>query len=168
MPYTSADGDSPLKPLKWYKRLAAGRERLAAKAFLVEGDRAIGQIAVHSPDRIIELLSTRPLPAGYRHYPNHPITEDQLGYISSVKAPQGIIAIVHLPMETYSAKLPPDTGERILLLEDIQDPGNLGSLIRTAAAFCFNGVILTHSPSSLSQSCCWRWAMRLPAFPNRY
>ena len=100
MPYTPADGDSPLKPLKWYKKLAAGKGRLEAEAFLVEGDRAIGQIAGNSPGRIIELLSTRPLPAGYRPYPNRPITNAQLGYISSTKAPQGIIALVRLPMET--------------------------------------------------------------------
>jgi TrmH family RNA methyltransferase len=143
MTYTPADGDSLLKPLKWYKKLAAGKGRMEAEAFLVEGNRAIGQIAGHSPDRIIELLSTRPLPAGYRHYPGRSITDAQLGYISSAKAPQGIIAVVSLPMETYSAELPPNTGNRILLLEDIQDPGNLGSLIRTAAAFDFSGVILT-------------------------
>ncbi|MFC1846924.1 TrmH family RNA methyltransferase [Chloroflexota bacterium] len=143
MPYTPADGDSPLKPLKWYKKLAAGKGRLEAEAFLVEGDIAIGQIAGNSPDRITELLSTRPLPTCYRHYPNRPITDTQLGYISSAKAPQGVIAVVRLPMETYSTELPPNTGGRILLLEDVQDPGNLGSLIRTAASFGFDGIILT-------------------------
>ena len=32
----------------------------------------------------------------------------------------------------------------MLLLEDVQDPGNVGALIRTAAAFEFQGVILSH------------------------
>ncbi len=143
MSYKSGDTDNPVKPLKWYKKLAAGKWRLAAEAFLAEGERAISQIATNSPDRIIEILSTRSLPACFSGYPSRPVTEDQLRYISSSKTPQGIIAVVRMPMETCSAELPPHTGKRVLLLEDIQDPGNLGSLIRTAAAFDFSGVILT-------------------------
>jgi RNA methyltransferase, TrmH family len=57
--------------------------------------------------------------------------------------PQGIIAVVRLPELSYSDELPPQTGDKILFLEDIQDPGNVGTLIRTAAAFDFSGVILT-------------------------
>jgi TrmH family RNA methyltransferase len=53
--------------------------------------------------------------------------------------------VVKLPKDTYTSNLPPDPASRILLLEDIQDPGNAGTLIRTAAALGFNGVILTES-----------------------
>ena len=100
MSYKSGDTDNPVKPLKWYKKLAAGKWRLAAEAFLAEGERVISQIATSSPDRIIEILSTRPLPACFSSYPSRPVTEDQLRYISSSKTPQGIIAVVRMPMET--------------------------------------------------------------------
>ena len=63
--------------------------------------------------------------------------------ICSTRTPQGILAVVRLPLETYSDELPEEAGARILLLEDVQDPGNVGTLIRTAAAFGFSGVILT-------------------------
>ena len=39
--------------------------------------------------------------------------------------------------------MPQKTGAKILILEDIQDPGNAGTLIRTAAAFDFSGIIMT-------------------------
>ena len=55
------------------------------------------------------------------------------------------MAIVRLPADIYTAALPENPGRRILLLEDIQDPGNAGTLIRTAAALDFAGVILTES-----------------------
>lgn len=55
------------------------------------------------------------------------------------------MAVVRLPIDTYSDSLPENTGDKILLLEDIQDPGNAGTLIRTAAAFDFSGIILTES-----------------------
>jgi TrmH family RNA methyltransferase len=47
-------------------------------------------------------------------------------------------------MEVYADTLPSSCcGPKILLLEDVQDPGNVGTLMRTAAAFGFSGIILT-------------------------
>ena len=108
---------SPLKPLKWYKKLATRKGRLEAGAFLVEGDRAIQQIIAVKPDAIREIFA--------------------------VAEPQGIAAVVGLPLDAYSSHLPDSIGSKILLLEDIQDPGNAGALIRTAAAFDFSGIILS-------------------------
>src|SRR4030095_14291353 len=51
--------------------------------------------------------------------------------------------VVRLPRELYTDTLPRSPGSKILVLEDVQDPGNVGTLIRTAAAFDFSGVILT-------------------------
>jgi TrmH family RNA methyltransferase len=51
--------------------------------------------------------------------------------------------VVKLPPDAYSTRLPASAGRKVLLLEDIQDPGNAGTLIRTAAAFKFSGVVLT-------------------------
>ncbi len=67
----------------------------------------------------------------------------QFKVIVPSKTPQGILAVVSLPQECYSPDLPPSPGERILLLEGIQDPGNVGTLIRTASAFDFSGVIVS-------------------------
>ena len=64
------------------------------------------------------------------------------------------MAVVRLPAATYSGYLPENTGNKILLLEDIQDPGNVGTLIRTAAAFDFSGVVLTEKCADpLSPKC---------------
>jgi TrmH family RNA methyltransferase len=57
-------------------------------------------------------------------------------------------------MDTYSDQLPGNIGSKILLLEDVQDPGNVGTLIRTAVAFAFSGVILTEKCADpLSPKC---------------
>lgn len=136
---------APLKPLKWYKELAGKKGRLNAGAFSVEGDRAIRQIMSVHPDEITEIIAIEEPPPAYRDYPVRLVTESQFRYISSTKTPQGIMAVVRTPEDIYSARLPQDAGKRILLLEDIQDPGNTGTLIRTAAAFDFSGVILTEN-----------------------
>ncbi|MCJ7523371.1 MAG: RNA methyltransferase, partial [Dehalococcoidia bacterium] len=78
----------------------------------------------------------------------------QFSSISNAVTPQGIMAVVRIPDDIYSDSLPDNTGTRVLLLEDIQDPGNTGTLIRTAAAFGYSGVILTEKCADpLSPKC---------------
>lgn len=151
MPYDRTD---PLKPIKWYKDLATKKGRLEAGAFLVEGSRAIQQIIVSSPDSLLEILSTKRLPSIYARYAQRLVTESQLHSICSTKTPQEIVAVVRLPVDTYSGRLPDKPGAKILLLEDVQDPGNVGTLIRSAAAFGFSGAILTEKCADhLSPKC---------------
>jgi TrmH family RNA methyltransferase len=135
----------PLKPIRWYKKLSDKNGRLEAGAFLVEGDKAIRQIMSIRPDEIIEIISVEEPSTALRRYPSRRFTESQFDSISNVRTPQGIIAVVRIPVGIYSASLPEDTGNKVLLLEDIQDPGNTGTLIRTAAAFGFSGIIMTEN-----------------------
>jgi TrmH family RNA methyltransferase len=143
-----------LKPIKWYKSLAKKEGRLETGAFLVEGDRAIKQIIGSRPDDIIEIVATEELPPFYHKYPKRLVTDSQLRSICSTRTPQGIAAAVRTPPDIYSHRLPDETGAKVLLLEDVQDPGNVGTLIRTAAAFGFAGVILTEKCADpLSPKC---------------
>ncbi len=134
---------APLKPLKWYKKLATMKGRLEAEAFLVEGDRAIKQIIDNHPDEILEIITIEELPPLYHNYSIRFVSDSQFCSVCSTRTPQGTAAVVRLPSNTYSEHLPQDIGAKILLLEDIQDPGNVGTIIRTAVAFDFSGVILT-------------------------
>jgi TrmH family RNA methyltransferase len=133
----------PLQPLSWYKKLATKKGRLAAGVFLVEGQRAIEQIQHCQPDAIQELLVTTDPPQIDCPYPCRCLTPSQIRSISSTKTPQGLVAVVRLPMQTYEHRLPSSCGPKLLFLEDIQDPGNVGTLIRTAVAFQFTGILLT-------------------------
>ena len=72
---------------------------------------------------------------------------------SGQKTPQGVMALVAFPprqLDAYLAGLDPASdSDLLLLLEDIQDPGNVGTLIRTANAFACQGVILMPTSASL-------------------
>jgi TrmH family RNA methyltransferase len=132
-----------LKPLKWYRKLIDRKGRQEAGAFIVEGEKAIRQIITGHPEAIQEILSVdNPQPV-FKEYQFRHVTESQFHYISTTQTPQGTLAVVNLPEDVYTDRLPADTGENVLLLEDIQDPGNTGTLIRTAAALDFSGLILT-------------------------
>lgn len=67
--------------------------------------------------------------------------------ISTEKAPQGIIAVLPLPTEEIVRCV---SGGRYLLLDTIQDPGNLGTILRSAAAFGIDGVITCSSADPTS------------------
>ena len=145
---------APEKPLKWYRNLATGKGRREAGAFLVEGDKSISQIISSHPGEIMEILTTSESPGGYGQFPTRKITEHQCRYICNTQSPQGIAAVVRLPEKIYSDRLPDEPGTHILLLEDIQDPGNAGTLIRTAAAFEFSGIIMSgNCADPLSPKC---------------
>lgn len=134
-----------MRPIKWYKELTSPSGRRQNGFFLVEGYRAIKQIAELNKNAIEEILleEGKEEISFLKNFPIRKITKRQLNIISSVNNPQGIIALVKLPLESYSNSLPQNRGDKIVLLEDVQDPGNVGTLIRTAAAFGFDGVILS-------------------------
>ncbi len=65
--------------------------------------------------------------------------------VSSEKSPQGIIAVIRY-MERLHISADFENwhkGRRIIMLEEIRDPGNLGTVIRTAEAMGYGGVILS-------------------------
>ena len=70
------------------------------------------------------------------------VSDEVFCHMSDTKTPQGVMALVK--MREYSVK---DmlTGERplIMVLENIQDPGNLGTIIRTAEGAGVDGIIMT-------------------------
>lgn len=68
------------------------------------------------------------------------VDDAQLSSLSGTDAPQGILLVCEQPRVTL-ADIAPDPTNRVLVLDGIQDPGNLGTLIRTAAAFELGAVI---------------------------
>lgn len=131
-----------LKPVKWYKSLSSIKGRAQAGFFLVEGEKAIRQVIDADPEAVAEILASENLEVSGR-YPVRLLTRRQLDQISAATTPQGIIAVVKLPSGVYGSRLPARPGPKILLLEDVQDPGNAGTLIRTAAAFGFTGILMS-------------------------
>lgn len=61
--------------------------------------------------------------------------------ISDTKTPQGIICVVKM-MEYRLSDLIPESGAHLLILEGIQDPGNLGTMIRSGEGAGVTGIIM--------------------------
>lgn len=64
------------------------------------------------------------------------VTKEIISKLSSTQTPQGIIGVAHKKIEKI------DNGN-ILILDNVQDPNNVGTLIRSALAFGINNIILS-------------------------
>lgn len=73
------------------------------------------------------------------------VSPEVLKELTSSPNPQGIIAEVKLCQQA----LPTSYAGKYLILEDIQDPGNLGTIIRTADAAKFDGVFLSEKTADI-------------------
>ena len=132
-------------PIKYYQALLTAKGRKEYSAFIIEGIRQVEQFSQSKNVKLLEILAAvEPLPFETKT-PIRYINHKQLEKITDSKTPNGVIAIAEIPCRGDRLRSPaenPPTGN-ILLLEDIQDPGNVGTLIRSAAAFGFSAVILT-------------------------
>ncbi|EOH81074.1 MULTISPECIES: TrmH family RNA methyltransferase [Enterococcus] len=72
------------------------------------------------------------------------VSDEVLKTLASQPTPQGIIAVAEMPKEDTA-----DFTGAWLLLDNVQDPGNVGTMIRTADAAGFSGVILGQGSADL-------------------
>ncbi len=120
--------------VKRWTKLSRKKYIYEFKEVLVEGEHLVEE-ALKS-GRVKTLILTEKFKDikfnGKTYYINGIISEK----ISSTKNPQGIFAVSELLYSEIT------TYDRLLLLDGVSDPGNLGTLIRTACAFGFNGIFL--------------------------
>src|SRR5665647_240897 len=97
-----------VRPLKWYKSLSESKCRLDEGYFLLEGKKAIDQVFDKAPEAIEDILVTSELQDSVVKYqrPVRVLTQSQLHLISSVKTPQGLAALVKIPIDSFTDVLP--------------------------------------------------------------
>ncbi len=111
--------------------------------FIIEGIKSIiefipSDYQIHSIYFLTQYQSLLPkLPANIKLFE---VTGTELDKISTLQAPQGILALVNTP-ETTTFDKSSLRNSFSLIIDGIQDPGNLGTIIRTADWFGFKNVI---------------------------
>lgn len=127
------------------RRLTRRAFRERERRFLIEGPVALGD-ALSSGARISEVFVTDGdaevvAPARAAGAQVHEVSEQVLRAISDAVTPQGVVAVADLP-DRGLEELDHSAG-LIMVLEQIRDPGNAGTLIRSAAAAGCGGVVFT-------------------------
>ncbi len=72
------------------------------------------------------------------------VNNAELSKISTLQTPQGMLALVHIP-ENKKIESAHISNTFTLVLDGVQDPGNLGTIIRTADWFGFNQIICSEN-----------------------
>ncbi len=81
---------------------------------------------------------------------NHEVvTEDQMKKLTDTVTPQGILCVVRQPSYTMEDIINHPGHRLLMILEDIQDPGNLGTIFRTAEGAGASGIIMTKGCADL-------------------
>ncbi len=133
--------------VKDWRKLQTRKERTKRNCYLIEGFHLIEEAINYQKLTINKVMVREDLIESTEfHFISQHIEDDQIVVItkqiadgiSTTETNQGIFA----EMEIVAAKLPKGATGPFLLLDAVQDPGNVGTMIRTADAAGFQGVVL--------------------------
>lgn len=134
---------------KFFKSLNQKKYRSKTGLYTVEGIKSVSD-AVSSGAPIEALIVSDSffsmqedlIPQGFEIYI---ISDSIFSPLSDTEAPQGIIAVIR-KRDTAAS---PDTSKAYIYCDRLQDPGNLGTIIRTADAAGFGGILLSKDCADL-------------------
>ena len=115
------------------KALATKQGRGEQGAFIAEGEKLVDEIR-NSSLRIRRILQTKPIFAE-----GELISEKEMERISQLKTANSVLAVVELPK--YKLSLANPAKNLVLALDRIQNPGNLGTIIRLADWFGISDIV---------------------------
>ena len=125
------------------RALRDARERARQGAFLLDGEHMVGEALAACPNRVSALFvdearleAYAALTALVPQTACYAVPSHVLAAISQVKTPQGVAAVCSMP----PSPAPEEMGNRLILLENVQDPGNVGTVLRTLDAAGFDEI----------------------------
>lgn len=122
--------------IKTLRKLKQKKYRVKTGQFLIEGQHLIDEAL--SCRQMVETVIIAENYTDRTAYTTQTLTvsESVMETLSSLETPPGIMAVIQYVPKESSKK-------RVLMLENIQDPGNMGTLIRSAAAFNFDTIYVS-------------------------
>lgn len=126
--------------IKEIKKLHSGKFRRELQLFICEGERIVEECIASNPN--CQVIATDK----YRHaelslgFNVNFVMDHVFAQISETKSPQGIMAVCQIPEPLTWEKI--EKYDKILVCDGISDPGNLGTIIRTAESAGIEAVVL--------------------------
>lgn len=143
--------------IKYIRSLEQKKHRKAEGVFLAEGPKLINDLLGKFDCPLLvataEWLSAHPHPVSEEIIE---VTEEELARASLLCAPQQVIAVFRQPQETENSTAP--TRSLCLALDGVQDPGNLGTIIRLADwfgiehIFCSQDTVDAYNPKVIQST----------------
>lgn len=132
--------------VKAWRALRETKGRAAQRLFLAEGDHLTGEALKEGA--AAALLICEGAEARYAAHiasarvqglPIYYLAEHVMASISDTKTPQGAAAVCRLPKENRPL---PKGALKLAALDGVQDPGNVGTVLRTLDAAAFDGLLI--------------------------
>ena len=115
--------------------------------FLCDSPKLLEEVLLHGGDLhtvvCTEQAALPVIPAGIRLVQ---VPGDVMKSVSPAQTPQGVLAVCGMPQRPLPEKL---AGKRYVVLDGVQDPGNVGTVLRTADAFRADGMFLVNACADL-------------------
>lgn len=127
------------KEIKKYAKLKKKKYRDSDKMFLVEGEHLVRE--AEKENLLWKVIVIEGDACDFE--PKLVVTEEIMKKLSTLETPPNIIGVCKMIEEKQ------ELGNKVLVLDDIQDPGNLGTIIRSAVAFSASSIILSNHSADL-------------------
>ena len=130
---------------KYIRSLSLKKNRDADQVFLGEGSKVVGDLLGHFPCKLLAGPDHFLRSYGKKAETTVLATEEEIARASLLKSPREVLALFdQTPLHdvlSEEALLELPTRELVLLLDDVQDPGNLGTILRLADWFGIHHVV---------------------------
>ena len=131
-------------PLEWIEEI------YVTQRFLDNADSGLSASTAGSVENSQSDHSTSIRASEMITWMNHEVvTEEQMKKLTDTVTPQGILCVVRQPSYTMEDIINHPGHRLLMILEDIQDPGNLGTIFRTAEGAGASGIIMTKGCADL-------------------
>ena len=123
------------------------KARTEEQVFVVEGLRMFEEVPVSRLEKVYvseTFYNKKKQELSFQKIPVEILADHVFEYVSDTKTPQGILCVVR--QRNYDLeKLLNVEKPHFIVLDNLQDPGNLGTIIRSAVAFNIDTIILTEN-----------------------
>lgn len=119
------------KKIKYIRHLRENKFMKEEKKFVVEGDHLVKEAKLSGV--LLETYSTYERDYGVL---NNVVSKNVMDYISTLPSSTDVIGVCKFIDNKE------ELGKRIIILDNVQDPGNIGTIIRSAKAFNVDTVVL--------------------------
>lgn len=138
--------------VKNWKKLQTKKYRRQTGTYLLDGWHLVSE-AAQSGNQILQLIGTDEQLTAHPDLQSltdevYEVTEEVMQHITDTVTPQGIAAVVSLP-DAHVVPNKESLHGGWLFLDRVQDPGNVGTMIRTADAAGFTGVVAGHRSADI-------------------
>ena len=130
--------------IKYFISLNDKKTRMNAKRFIVEGYHLVNEASKTNLLEAIISTDEKELKQ-INNVKRYLVNDAIINKIATTKNPQNILGIVKMLDHNITNLVPiiKENKTKLIMLDDVNDPGNLGTIIRTAAGLGYDGIIMS-------------------------